>query len=212
MKLLNLARCLPVLLASYAVAASPAGDYVEARTASVFAGACHYNGERVTEGKSAIMAWSIKAGEYNGVDLAGVRLLAVVGCDDNLAEANATRKTELTVDADSDTKAAAAVAWVKATVAGQIGEVVAVRRSAVTFKQASDVFTVNAAGEASMTVKAMPDRACCLQPNLVWYTPLMPIENQRVGYTEVATYTAGRVGNTWERTAENSAFYGTFGR
>ena len=34
------------------------GDYVEARTASVFAGACHYNGELVTTGRDAIMAWN----------------------------------------------------------------------------------------------------------------------------------------------------------
>ena len=31
------------------------GDYVEARTASVFAGACHYNGELVTTAKSMLV-------------------------------------------------------------------------------------------------------------------------------------------------------------
>ncbi len=34
------------------------GDYVEARTASVFAGACHFNGEVVTTGRDAVMAWN----------------------------------------------------------------------------------------------------------------------------------------------------------
>jgi hypothetical protein len=36
------------------------GDYIEARTAAVFAGACHYNGELVTTGHDAIMAWNFQ--------------------------------------------------------------------------------------------------------------------------------------------------------
>ena len=45
------------------------GDYVEVRTASVFAGACHFNGEVVTAGREAIMAWSFSAGTWNGTNL-----------------------------------------------------------------------------------------------------------------------------------------------
>jgi hypothetical protein len=33
------------------------GRYVEVRTAAVFAGACHYNGEVVTRGRDAILAF-----------------------------------------------------------------------------------------------------------------------------------------------------------
>ncbi|HEX8117567.1 MAG TPA: hypothetical protein VF521_09860, partial [Pyrinomonadaceae bacterium] len=53
------------------------GVYVEARTASVFAGACHYNGELTTAGREAVMAWSVKEGSWGGVSLAGVSALAV---------------------------------------------------------------------------------------------------------------------------------------
>ena len=49
------------------------GEYVEVRTASVFAGACHYNGELTTAGRDALMAWNVKSGAWRGVDLAGVR-------------------------------------------------------------------------------------------------------------------------------------------
>ena len=58
----------------------------------------------------------------------------------------------------------------------------------------------------------MPDRACCSQPELVWYQPLMPIEGRRVGYTESAWLDAASIGSTWQRSDENSAFYGTFDR
>ena len=35
------------------------------------------------------------------------------------------------------------------------------------------------------------------------------IQNRKVGYTEYATY-SGTIADPWSRTAENSAFYGTF--
>ena len=35
------------------------GDYVEARTARVFAGACHYNGELTTTGRDVEMIWAL---------------------------------------------------------------------------------------------------------------------------------------------------------
>jgi hypothetical protein len=69
---------------------------------------------------------------------------------------------------------------------------------------------VSADGFADMTVRALPNNECCTQPHLVWYTPLMPIQHRKVGYTESADYTAGTNGETWQREDENSAFYGSF--
>src|SRR2546421_9883587 len=75
-------------------AAKITGDYVEARTASVFAGACHYNGELVTTGRDAILAWSFTSGLCNGADLTGLRAMAAVTCDQSLGYDHAARKTE----------------------------------------------------------------------------------------------------------------------
>src|SRR5438552_7381112 len=101
--------CLGALeLTSQAEKTSVQGDYVEARTASVFAGACHYNGEVVTTGHDAIAAWSFSSGAWDGVDLSGVRALAAITSDGNLGQANASRKTVLVVDsAASDAQAGA---------------------------------------------------------------------------------------------------------
>src|SRR5438105_15948717 len=70
------------------------GDYVEVRTASVFAGACHFNGEVTTTGREALMAWNVTAGKWNGVDLTGVRAIAVVSSADNLSNPQARRAAE----------------------------------------------------------------------------------------------------------------------
>src|SRR2546421_4836763 len=84
------------------------GDYVEVRTASVFAGPCHYNGELTTTGRDALMAWHVTSGEWNGVDLASVRVLVAVSADDNLSNEGATRRSEIIIDEGaSHTQAAA---------------------------------------------------------------------------------------------------------
>jgi hypothetical protein len=74
------------------------GDYVEARTAAVFAGGCHFNGEMVTVGRDAIMAWKFDTGVWNGVSLAGVRAMAAVTSDASLGDDQAARKCELVID------------------------------------------------------------------------------------------------------------------
>src|SRR5256885_1180544 len=74
------------------------GDYVEVRTASVFAGACHFNGEVVTAGREAMMAWNFAAGRWNGTDLSGLKAIAVVSADANLESDNAARRSEIILD------------------------------------------------------------------------------------------------------------------
>lgn len=195
-------------------AASPViADYVEARTASVFAGACHYNGEVVTAGREAVLAWNVTSGAWHGVDLAGARAVAVVGSDDTLANDSAVRRSELVVDATSDAQVAALTAALRSSYGATLGEIVRVRRSSIRFEGSEGSYRVDAPGFAALSVEAMPDDACCTMPSLVWYSPLARLTGRKVGYTTRAFYAGGGVGSTWERGNENSAFYGraTFG-
>src|SRR5690242_16365931 len=61
-----------------AAPAAVTGDYVESRSANVYVGACHHEGELMTAGRNALLAWNISGGEYNGVSLKGVTAVAVV--------------------------------------------------------------------------------------------------------------------------------------
>ncbi len=187
------------------------GDYVEARTASVFAGACHYNGEVMIDGREAIMAWNVTSGSFNGVDLSGVRAVAVISCEANLAEENAARKSEITIDSSaSEAQAGAMADDLKAHFGKTLGDVISIRRASVTFVHHDREYQVTVKGIAKLDVEGMPNDECCKQPNLVWYSPLASVEGRKVGYTNEAEYSAGTVSDTWERTGENSAFYGTF--
>jgi uncharacterized protein DUF1326 len=186
------------------------GDYVEVRTASVFAGACHYNGEVVTTGRDAIMAWNVTNGQWQGVDLNGVRAIAIVSADVNLAEDNAARTSEIIIDSSaSRAQAVAMLNALKERYAAALGTVAAVNSARIRFERNGRNYNV-VTNEASMNVEAMPNDLCCKMPNLVWYTPFVGLENRKVGYTSKALYNGKVVGEPWSRSGENSAFYGTF--
>lgn len=186
------------------------GDYVEVRTASVFAGACHFNGEVTTAGREAIMAWSFTSGSYKGTDLSGLRAIAVVSSEENLDNSQAARHSQIILDASAthDQKTAL-LAALKDRYGATLGELTSVRSAPITFKHEGKTYEV-ASAEAAINVEAMPNDLCCKMPNLVWYNPLVPLGQRKVGYTLRAVYSGHEVGETWERDGENSAFYGSF--
>jgi hypothetical protein len=197
-------------LTSRAENTSVKGDYVEVRTASVFAGACHFNGEVTTTGREALMAWSITSGEWNGVDLTGVRAIASVSADDNLSNSQARRRAEVIVDKSAThAQAVAMIEAIKSRYSDALGEIISVRTATISFKHEGQTYEV-ASPEAAIDVEAMPNDLCCRMPNLIWYSPLVPLSQRKVGYTVKALYAGHTVGDSWERAGENSAFYGSF--
>jgi hypothetical protein len=203
--------CGAVLTGSRAESNSLKGDYVEVRTASVFAGACHYNGELTTAGRDALMAWHVSKGSWDGVELAGVSAMAVVSADANLSDTEAARRTELILDQSaSRAQAVAMISAIKSKYGAALGQVVSVRSAPIEFKHEGKAYSIISSGVAAINIEAMPDDVCCRMPHLVWYDPLVPLSQRKVGYTAKAVYTGGPVGDAWQRFGENSAFYGSF--
>jgi hypothetical protein len=199
-----------IALTSRAENTSIKGDYVEVRTASVFTGACHFNGEVVTAGREAIMAWNFASGQSNGANLAGLKALAVVSSDENLENTRAARRSEIILDnAASHDQKVAILETLKSRYAATLGEIVSVRSAPIDFKHEGKSYEVSSP-EAAINVEAMPNDLCCRQPNLVWYSPLVQLSGRKVGYTLKAAYLGHEVGDNWERSGENSAFYGSF--
>lgn len=190
--------------------ASLSGDYVEVRSASVFAGACHFNGENVTTGRDAMLAWNVQGGEWKGTRLEGVRAMAVVSSPSNLAD-KAEHRSELIIDsAATDWQARAMVEALEQTYGASLGKVVVVRRAPIAFEHAGKSYAVRAGDIAKLSVESMPNDECCKMPHQVWYEPLVPLKDRKVGYTKDARYAGGAVAESWQRADENSAFYGKF--
>jgi hypothetical protein len=78
------------LIASLAVTAGAHaavnGKYVEVRSCDVYTGPCFANAEMGLEGREAILTWSIQEGEFDGVKLDGLNVIAVVRSKDTMGD------------------------------------------------------------------------------------------------------------------------------
>src|SRR6266568_4671645 len=77
---------LAVVLAVVPAKAAIQGDYVEVRSADVYTGPCFANSEVDLEGKQAILTWKIRNGSWNGVNLDGLSVVAVVQANATLGD------------------------------------------------------------------------------------------------------------------------------
>lgn len=187
------------------------GDYLEARTASVFAGPCHYNGELTTTGREAEMAWHIQEGAWKGTSLSGLSALASIVSDANLQDETAARRATLYIDSKATPAQFEALsAALQARYGNAFGKVVAVKRAPISFAHTGETYRVEAKGVTKLSVEAMPNHECCKQPSLVWYKPLIELKDRRVGYTRESGIQDNTLGVTWTKNDQNTAFYGTF--
>jgi len=75
-----------VTLASTGKAQSISGDYIETRSADVWTGPCVANGEVNLVGDQAILAWHVNKGEWKGVSLDGLNVVAAVKASATLGD------------------------------------------------------------------------------------------------------------------------------
>ncbi len=204
---------LAVLVTAAGAYAAPAvtGDYVESRSANVFVGACHHEGEIQTAGKNAVLAWNIKDGEFNGVNLAGVTAVAVVAADKSLMLDDAKRISALYVsDKATAEQREALVALLKERASKALGELAGVKTAPITFDASGAIYRVNAVGVADMKIKKENGQLCCKQPYFVWGKPFIPVKDAKTGYCVGVSYKDTSLLKSWSATDQNNAFFGQF--
>lgn len=188
-----------------------AGRYVEARTASVFAGACHYNGELVTAGREALLAWQFECGVEASVELDGLAAVALVRAGENL-KLDARRESVLYVPQGLDARHRdALVAAVTRDAIGALGRVLEVRELEVAVEFDGDGYAVRAGDGIELVGSLDADRACCRMPQNVWYEPLVAVERPLVGKSDVFRVDEPRLDTRFTRHEANDAFVGRFG-
>jgi len=193
--------------------AAPAvtGDYVESRSANVYVGACHHEGEVVSTGRNAVLAWNVQDGSYRGVSLAGVSAVAVVAADRYLDLDGAQRQSVLYVsDRATAEQKEALTALVRERAGKALGDLVAVKSAPVRFDAAGEQYRVDVSGVASLKVRKQTAELCCKQPYQVWGKPLMPVKDAKAGYSETVEYRDASFLKAWSVSAQNSSFFGRF--
>jgi hypothetical protein len=174
-------------LASASMAAGSSGtisgEYVEARTAEVFAGGCVMNSEAETTGRQAVMAWKIDRGSYQGVSLDGLAVVAAVNGDRNLGmremggEAPQNVRAALVVDARAND--------------AQRDALVAMARD---FSK-------------GVSKQLTHDPSCGA---MQWFRPLTTIQQGAMGVTEAHAFSGSTLGTKWSDPNKRSAFFAKF--
>lgn len=193
------------------------GEYVEARTAEVFAGGCIMNSEAETAGRQAIMAWRITSGRFNGVALDGLTVAAAVVADRNLgmremggAEPQAVRAI-VTVDLHaSQAQRVALVQLARELSGGLITDVVRVDVAPIRFSTTSQYIEVSTPDALTLTVnKAMTHDPSCGATQ--WFKPFsLQLTESAMGTAETHTFYGTGLGSKWSAPNKRSAFWGTF--
>ena len=212
---MNLLPLLCVCVGANAVAPKAielTGHYVEARSASVFAGACHAGGESTTAGREALLAWHFESGARAGVELAGLDLAVVIAGEENLAERGTARASVIYVsDKASPVQREALVSLVKERYAAVIGDVRSVEYVGISASFGEHgSYHVASAGRFDLEGSTLADRACCKMPFHVWYKPFADVNTPIVGCNTNFKLQEPRLSTHISRPGENAAFTGAF--
>lgn len=189
------------------------GVYVEARSATIFAGACHYASEYTTTGREAVLAWRLEAGRVDGVSVAGIPVVAAVAAGANLDVADAERWSVVFLpEGLAPERRAAVLAWLRHEHGAALGTVRAVTETPISFAVDGDAFAVRAGESVSLAGGLLPDRECCTMPFNVWYRPFdAGVAKPVVGCVEELRLDDRRLGRKLVIRSSNCVFLGRFG-
>jgi hypothetical protein len=193
------------------------GEYVEARTAEVFAGGCIMNSEAETMGRQALMAWRITSGVFDGVNLEGLTVAAAVAGDRNLGmrEMGGEEPTAVKAIIMVDPRANAAqrdalVKLVRELSNGLITHVVRVDVAPVRFATSQNYVEVSVPeNSVLLTVnKEMKHDPSC--GAMQWFKPFTKLANAAMGVAEEHSFEGNGLNTKWSAPNKRSAFFGTF--
>ena len=217
MKLLSMSAVFLSLTATTLSAAPPAsleGMYLEARTAEVFAGGCVINSEAGTTGREAVLAWKVDRGQFNGVTLDGLSVMAAVAGDTNLGVheiggERAQTRTAIVVDARATAaQRTALIAMVQALSTRTVSDVVEVTSAPIEFVAGEKDVRI-ASGAFRLAVRKELDHTMSCG-NKQWFSPLATVHHAQAGTTLENAFSGNSLGTKWSDPNKRSAFYGTF--
>jgi hypothetical protein len=209
-----------LLLAAPAFAGHISGDYVETRNADVYTGHCFANAEVGLTGNQATLGWRIRTGDWKGVPLDGLAIVAVAKAAATLGDPFNNpypAKSVLIVDekATEDQKCAL-VEFAKAMGGRLLENVVLVQSAPISLEvgEASKHGSVvlQAGTLARIQTRALGDKDHLCGGESTYYPPLTELSHAMPAYTLSEEYRGSGLGVEWRINDKRSAFVGTFSR
>jgi len=223
---MNAKRILFALAVALLSLAAPAmaqirGDYIEVRTADIYTGPCFANGEVGLTGHDAVLAWRIEKGEWNGVTLDGLSVVAVVRASSTLGDPYSNplpAKAVMIVDTQaSQAQRTALIQFAQAQTAGLLQDIVAVEISPIRFAVDEGgqhgFATLEAGNLARITTRTITMGDAICHNEAVFYEPLAAgLKHAMPAVAVNASYQGNHLGGTWKEAERRGAFVGMFSR
>ena len=208
-----------LLLVTGAVTAASAavkGDYVEVRSADIYTGPCFANSEVNLEGKQAMMAWRINQGTFEGVNLDGMSVVAVVLANSTLGDEFHNpypAKSVLIVDQRATGPQRAALQAFARQMGGELlNDVVRVDAAPIKLDmgESHGSVTMTAGNLAHIKTRGMCDADHLCGNEAVYYPPLTKLAHSMPAFTLEEGFAGKGLGQIWTHDDTRSAFVGTF--
>ena len=194
------------------------GHYLETRSCDVYTGPCFANGEMGQTGKEAIMVWKVSDGHWQGTDLDGLSVIAVVHTEHTMGDLRYDPrygKAVLLVDETAtETQREALAAYAQHKAGNLIKSVVAIQSTPISAElgtcTGSGCATVTAGDLVEVRTRCMgvEDHVCGNERT--FYPPLIEVDNAYPVYTEVAAYQGDGLDLTWADMELRGTFLATF--
>jgi hypothetical protein len=194
------------------------GDYLETRTCDVYTGPCFANGQVGLTGNDAMMAWNIERGSYDGVELAGLKVVVVTTATDTLGFGGTLKinpqniRSLVIVDAKATPEQHEALVSFASHYARHSGKIVKVVSSPI--EMTADHFEaagmLKAGKLAEISTRKLNKGDCVCSNEETFYPPLNEVKNAVPAYTEVGNFSGPALGTKWSNPGTRSAFLASF--
>jgi len=189
-----------------------AGQYIEDRSARVYGCPCEWSNDLVAGGREAVLAWNIQSGVFEGQDLAGLRVVAVVVADYNVTEQTVARRAVLFEDERaSPPQRRTGTRWIRSRFGEVLGHVLGEHVMAIEFVLGAEAISVKVGDVLTLSMRP----ALLSQDTQTWasllYEPMIQLAASNLGTTSLLRYSGPDLNVRWKR--EESAitgYYGTF--
>ncbi|MBM3737837.1 MAG: DUF1326 domain-containing protein [Acidobacteria bacterium] len=195
------------------------GEYVEARTADVYVGACFANSEAGLVGELAVMGWKISKGTFNGVNLDGLYVAGAVKASATLGDVHASAypvKSVLIIDERANVEQRLALRAFAQKMAGDLlNDIVKIEYAPISLTFANNnlhsaTATFKAGNLAEIQTRPIQsnDKVCAHEE--IWYSPLTKVGHAMPAFAMSHGFKGKGLGTSWSSPDKRSAFVADF--
>lgn len=215
---LGLAALLAVPALVQAAPKGVTGDYMEFRSADVYTGPCFANGEMGLGGRNAVLAWHVRQGDWQGVSIEGLSVVAVVRASNTLGDRFANplpARSVVVVDRRATpAQRVALIDFAKAQAGRLLANIVAVESEPISFEVNQKQWgyaTLQAGKLVELKTRAVGPQDEFCHNEEVYYPPLVGHLDHAVPAVELeSAYTGNHLDVTWQDSGRRSSFVAAF--